>query len=100
VAEERVSLDELEREISVTPAEYVRALNLAFPGNVTGGPLNLQARSGDVEIAFDLKVGPERRIALFRLPTLYVRIRFLSGSEAARRAVLRHMDLAMQKGGG
>jgi hypothetical protein len=100
VAEPPERLDELAREISVTPAEYVRALNLAFPGNVTGGPLSFRAISGDVEVSFDLKVGPERRIALFRLPTLYVRIRFLSGSEAARRAVLRHMDLAMQKGGG
>jgi len=100
VAERLVNLDELEREVSVTPAEYARALGLAFPGHVTGGPLSFRVTSGEVAISFDLKVGPERRIALFHLPTLFVRIRFLSGDQESRQRVLRHMDLAMQKGGG
>lgn len=86
--------------MSVPPAEYARALGLAFPGALTGGPMEFRAKSGDVELSVQLAVGPERRIALIRLPTLYVRIRFLTGDQDARRRVLRHMDLAMQRGGG
>jgi hypothetical protein len=91
---------ELTREISATPAEYAHALRGAFPSGLSGGPFAFRVEAGEVEIAIDLTPGPERRIALLKLPTLFVRICFLSGDSAARARVLRHMDLAMQRGGG
>jgi hypothetical protein len=44
--------------------------------------------------------GPDRVIALLRLPTLTARIRFCAGDPAARERLLKRMDLAMQRGGG
>jgi hypothetical protein len=92
--------EELRREISATPAEYAHALRGAFPAGLSGGPLHYRIETDEVIIEIDLTPGPERRIALLTLPTLYARIRFLSGAAEARAKVLRHMDLAMQRGGG
>lgn len=91
---------ELVREVSATPAEYAHALRGAFPRGLSGGPLAFRIAVDDVSLAVDLTPGPPRRIALLSLPTLVVRIRFLSGEASARATTLRHMDLAMQRGGG
>ncbi len=91
---------ELTREVSATPVEYAHALRGAFPTGLSGGPLQYRVDAGEVKIEVELTPGPERRIALLVLPTLHVRIRFLSGDPEARARVLRHMDLAMRRGGG
>jgi hypothetical protein len=91
---------DLTREVSATPSEYARGLRLAFPVGLSGGPLEFQVSDGGVKMEIALVVGPERRIALLRLPTLMVQIRFVSGDPVACERVLKHMDLAMRRGGG
>ena len=88
------------REVYTTPSEFVRGLRLAFPEALADGPLNFRVSDGGVIMEIALVTGPERRIALLRLPTLTVHIRFMSGDPAACERVLKHMDLAMRRGGG
>jgi hypothetical protein len=93
-------LDEFEREISATPDEFARGLRNAFASAVRGGPLRFQVHGDAACMQIELMPGPDRVIALLRLPTLTARIRFTSGTHQARQAMLRRMDLAMQRGGG
>jgi hypothetical protein len=92
--------DVLVREVSATPAEFAHGLRLAFPGKVAGGPLEFLVEDGVVALAISLVPGPDRVIALLRLPTLTARLRFTAGDTASRARLLRRMDLAMQRGGG
>ena len=94
------NLDDFEREISATPEEFAHGLRNAFPDNVEGGPLHFAVTTEDAGMLIDLTPGPDRVIALIRLPTLTARIRFVAGDPAARRAMLKQMDRAMQRGGG
>ncbi len=92
--------EELAREVSATPEEFAHGLRNAFPRGLSGGPLEFRVEDGDTLMAVSLTPGPDRVIALLRLPTLTARIRFLAGDAEARQRMLRHMDLAMQRGGG
>lgn len=91
---------ELLRDVSASPAEYERTLRLAFPEGLTGGPHAFSVARGNVHLDVSLSPGPERVIALVRLQTLSVRLSFSGGTEAEQEAMLRHMDLAMRRGGG
>lgn len=90
----------LERDVSATPAEYAHGLRLAYPEGVTGGPMSFTVTNGKAALEIELTHGPERRIALLRLPTLKVRMTFTAGSQAERQEMLHRMDLAMRRGGG
>jgi len=93
-------LDELEREASSSFAEYAHGLRLAFPEGVSGGPSDFSVTDGRASLQIRLTPGPDRVIALLRLPTLKARLRFTGGSQSERREMLRRMDLAMRRGGG
>jgi hypothetical protein len=93
-------LHELKREVSSTPAEFAHGLRNAFGAAVRGGPLHFDVDSDGAAMRIDLTPGPDRVIALLRLPTLDARIRFTAGSPEARRQLLHRMDRAMQRGGG
>ena len=97
---ERKELESLEREVSASPGEFAHGLRNAFPEGLSGGPLEFRVRHGAAEMEIRLTPGPDRVIALLRLPTLTVHIRFITGDAAARARLLRRMDLAMQRGGG
>ena len=90
----------LEREVSATPAEFAHGLRNAFPEGLVGGPLEFRVDDGAAAMEIRLVPGPDRVIALLRLPTLKASIRFTSGNYDARERMLRRMDLAMQRGGG
>ena len=90
----------LEREMSASPADVARGLESAFPGAVKGGPLAFRVDALGAAMDIDLMLGPERVIALLRLPTLRVRIRFAAGDAAARAKMLARFDLATRRGGG
>lgn len=90
----------LEREVSATPAEFLRGLRDAFPGSLSGGPHVWTARHGQALMEITLRPGPERRIAALVLPTLHVGIRFPMGTPAEGEAMLAHMDRMMHRGGG
>lgn len=90
----------VEREVSATPAEFVRGLRDAFPEDLTGGGQRFRiARDGAV---LDIVVtpGPDRVIAGLRLPTVQVCIRLDGPGLAARARLLRRLDLATHRGGG
>jgi hypothetical protein len=90
----------LEREQTATPAEFARGLRNAFPEGLAGGPLRFRVSRDGVDLAIDLKPGPDRVIGGLRLPRLRVRLHFTAGDGAARARLLAHMDLAMHRGGG
>jgi hypothetical protein len=90
----------VERDVSATPAEYLRGLRDAFPGAVEAGTLGYRVSRGAAALEVSVAPGPERVLAGLRLPTVRVRIR-LSGPDAAARARLLHrLDLATHRGGG
>lgn len=86
--------------MSASPAEFRHGLALAFAERVTGGPDLYAIAANGASMEIEVEVGPPRVIALLRLPTLRVRIRFTAGTPAQRTALLAHMDRAMQRGGG
>jgi hypothetical protein len=97
---DEVAVDLLEREVSATPAEYVRGLLDAFPGAVEPGPWGYRVNRGSAALDAAIDPGPERVIGGLRLPTVLVRIRLSGGDRAARGELLRRLDLATHRGGG
>ena len=93
-------LEEIEREVSATPAEFAHGLRNAFADGLSGGPLLFRVHHGAASMDVHLTPGPDRVIARLSLPTLNVRLRFNAGDADARSAMLQRMDLAMQRGGG
>lgn len=90
-----------EREMSATPTEIARGLGAAFPGAVSGGPFEFRVRGAEgTEMRLALRPGPERVIALLRLPTLTARIQLRGGTPDLRAGMLRRFDLATRRGGG
>lgn len=89
-----------ERDVSASPAEFRHGLALAFGDRITGGPERYVIAADGAAMEIDVEVGPPRVIAVLRLPTLRVRIRFTAGNAAQRKALLERMDRAMQRGGG
>ena len=90
----------VEREVTASAAEFVRGLESAFPGALTGGPLGFRAAGKGAAMEIELTRGADRRVGGLALPTLVVRIRFSGGDGEAQAALLAHMDRAMQRGGG
>jgi hypothetical protein len=90
----------LEREVSAAPAEFALGLRNAFPGQVSGGPLEFRVAHDGAAMELVLTPGPARVIARLSLPTLKVRICFTAGDAGARARLLARMDLAMHRGGG
>jgi hypothetical protein len=99
-ADPPAEIGDIHREVSASPAEYGHALRGAFPATLTGGPLLYRAERDGVTLEIEITPAPPRKIALLVLPVSHIRLRFLSGDPAARARVLRHMDLAMRRGGG
>lgn len=91
---------EIVRDMTTTPREFAHGLRLAFGDLPQGGPMHYRVDDGAAVLEIHLEIGPERRIAQLRMDTLIARLRFVGGDEAARLAMLRRMDMAMQRGGG
>jgi hypothetical protein len=101
VAEDVCAPEGFTREVGATPAEFERGLRLALPDGVSSPrPLVLHADCHGVMLKVELTVMPERRIGLLRLPVSLARYHFTAGEREARLALLAHIDLAMQRGGG
>jgi len=86
--------------MSALPADIARGLEVAFPGAVQGGPNRFVVTLPCAAMALQVTPGPDRVIALLRLPTLTLRIRFTDGDAAAQAELIRRFDLAMRRGGG
>jgi len=90
----------IERDVTSTVAEFDAALRYAAAGCIDGAAPSYRVADGDVRLEIDVLSGPERRIALLRLPTLRVTYRFTAGSREAQRVLLERLDRAMHRGGG
>lgn len=91
---------ELRRDITSTVEEFVRGLRAAFPDVHEEHGTLFRASDGQVTMEIEFSVGPIRRIALLALPTLSVILRFAGGDDAARSAMLGHLDRYLHRGGG
>ena len=89
------------REIGATAAEFERGLRLAV-GTALSMPRPGLLRVDDPGTVLEVTLTemPDRTIGLFRIPVLHAQLCFLTGSRAARQALLARIDLAMQRGGG
>jgi hypothetical protein len=91
----------IERDITATREAFIAGLRLAFPGDVmTETEQGVRVSQRGVLMELTIAAGPDRAIALLRLPTIRVRVSFLAGSPRRQRAMLEQMDRAMQRGGG
>lgn len=86
--------------MSASPAEFARSLHTAFGADVQGGPSSFRVSGKGAAMEIDLTPGPDRVIALLRLPTIQVRLRFTAGDAQARSRLLTYLDLATHRGGG
>lgn len=95
-----------EREHGCTELEWLRSLpgavgrhDLSIPETAPSSAVVRLADGGELQLEW--RVLPERRIALIRLPRLWVRYTFSSAvTDAARAEFLRLFDLHMRRGGG
>ena len=94
------ALEVLERELSASPAEFLRGLRSAFPDGVEAGHLSYRVRRGGAAMEIGVTPGPDLVIAGLRLPTIRVRMRFTEGDAQARARLLAYLDLAAHRGGG
>lgn len=92
--------DRRERVISATVPEFLRELNLAFPGAVRHEAHQVHIDAFDATLQIDLEAMAPLQIALLRLPRLRARFRFLAGTPAACDRLFDHLDRATQRGGG
>lgn len=90
----------LERDVTSTVAEFDASLRFAAAGFIEGAAPRYRIDDGTVRLEIELAPGPERRIALLRLPTLRVTYRFTGGSAEDRHVLLARLDRAMHRGGG
>jgi hypothetical protein len=92
--------DRRERVISSSVAEFVRGLELAFPGGVTRQEHTLRIDAFDAALEIEIEVLEPVAIALLRLPRLRARFGFIAGRPDACDRLFVHLDRATQRGGG
>ncbi len=92
--------DRRERVVSATVPEFLRELNLAFPGAVQVEGHQVRIDAFDATLQIDLEVMAPVTIALLRLPRLRARFRLAAGSPEAGDRLFDHLDRATQRGGG
>jgi len=95
-----VSATPFQRDVSATLDELANWVVAAYPDAHRDGAGTYHIESGDAALTLSATPGPERRIALLRLPTLRIEYRFTRGSAEGRAALLRRLDLYMHRGGG
>ncbi len=83
-----------------TPAEFRRALVLAFASAVSDEPGGLLLSLDGVRLFFALRSGKTRQIGALRLASLHVEISVLAGDAVAAKQLLARVDRATQRGGG
>lgn len=88
------------RDVTSTVAEFDASLRAAAGALLSGAAPRYRVQDGEVQLEVVVAPGPERRIALVRLPTLLATYTFSGGSVDAQRALLAKLDRAMHRGGG
>lgn len=88
------------RDVTATLGELENWIAAAYPEAQRPGPGHYLIDTPQAALSLLATPGPERRIALLRLPTLRIDYRFTRGDDAARTALLHRLDLFMHRGGG
>ncbi|MCB1915820.1 MAG: hypothetical protein KDG52_08900 [Rhodocyclaceae bacterium] len=91
---------EFERDVSATLDELAAWIAKAYPEAEQRGAGDYRITHRDAVLELLATPGPERKIALLRLPTLGIRYRFTAGAADDRAALLERLDLYMHRGGG
>ena len=86
--------------MSSTPAEFQRALTLAFGDAVSTAPGGLLLVEGGVRLHFALQREKALKIGALQLASLRVEISVLEGDAVAAKQLLSRVDRATQRGGG
>ncbi len=89
-----------ERDVSATQVELAAWIAKAYPAAVRLGEGRYLIETPTAALRLEALAGPERRIALLRLPTLHIRYEFIRGEAEQRAALLHRLDLFMHRGGG
>lgn len=83
-----------------TPAEFERALRLAFAGGLTADASGLLLTVDSVQLHFALQREKERCLGALQLPLLRVEISVRGGGREAAEKLLARVDRATLRGGG
>jgi len=86
--------------MSTTPAVFTQDLYNAFTEVLSTDILNYHIRYGAAAMDIQMTPGPDRVIALMRLPTMKVRLCFTAGNDDERKTMLKRLDIFTQRGGG
>ena len=86
--------------MSTTPAVFTQDLYNAFTEVLITDKLTCHVCHGAAAMDIQMTPGPDRAIALMRLPTMKVRLCFTAGNDDERKAMLKRLDLYTQRGGG
>lgn len=83
-----------------TPAEFSRALRLAFGEALSETPEGLLLSTADSALHFALQSDPPRKIGALHINSLRVEISVRQGDESAAQKLLARVDHATLRGGG
>lgn len=91
----------LEREMTITPAEFMRTLKIAFADEIAScnsDGAELDVNGGHVRL--QLSPRPARTIGALRLPVTRVAVAFTGLNRSGRQYFLERFDRSFQRGGG
>jgi len=86
--------------MSTTPAVFTQDLYNAFTDVHCTDILTYHICYGAAAMDIQMTPGPDRVIALMRLPTMKVRLCFTAGNDEECKAMLKRLDIYTQRGGG
>ncbi len=83
-----------------TPAEFVRALRLAFGAAVSEDQTGVLLNAEDAVLHFALNSEKSHQIGALQIDSLRVEISVQEGDESAAKSLLARVDRATLRGGG
>jgi hypothetical protein len=86
--------------MTMSAAEFVRAVSFAFPDTVQLENAALTIADAHARLRFGYSENEPRRLGALRLPSLQVQVSVLAGSTESAAALLARFDRATQRGGG
>lgn len=86
--------------MAASVAEFVRGLELAFPGAVMAEGERVRIAAFDAVLEISIQPLEPITIGLLHMPRLRAQFVFLRGAPAARNQLFEHLDRATQRGGG
>ncbi|HTT09862.1 MAG TPA: hypothetical protein VMG60_03145 [Burkholderiaceae bacterium] len=92
--------DRRERVIGASVAEFVRGLELAFPGGVARQDGRLRIEAFDAVLEIEIEALAPLAIGMLRMPRLRARFAFARGAPEDQDRLFEHLDRATQRGGG